>query len=97
MMARSALVAVALLVTTACSREDVLKTAAAGGTSYNTSTRDNIIKNWQAKVFEKPECTQYRERFKVAGAKYDSAANGAFQADMQQIWDATKKAGCGVA
>ena len=97
MMARSALVTVALLVATACSREDVLKTATAAGATYNTSNRDAIIKNWQAKVFEKPECTQFRERFKVAGEKYDSAANGPFQTDMLQVWADTKSAGCGVA
>ena len=81
----------------ACSREDVLKTSTHAGASYNTSNRDAIIKNWQAKVFEKPECTQFLERFKAAGEKYDNAANGSFQTDMQKVWMDTKLAKCGVA
>ena len=97
LMKKITLAILGLLVITACSREDVLKTAGAIGASYNTSYRDSVIENWQAKVVDKPVCAQFRMRFKVAGEQYDSAANGPFQTDMLKIWTDTKAAGCGTA
>jgi hypothetical protein len=83
-----------LCLLTACSRE---QTAAAGNTaakSYLESNRDNIIKNWQAKVAPTPSCAEFKEQFRSVGNRYDNAANASFSIEMSKVWEATKAAKC---
>ncbi len=86
-----------LLVLAGCSREQTLEIGASLGKSYNVSYRDGVIKNWQAKVASAPACLGFKERFKAAGTRYDSAANGMFVQDMTTVWSDTKAAGCAAA
>lgn len=83
-----------LLLISACSREQTNVAVGALGKAYNSSYRDDVIKNWQAKVSSSPHCVPFKERFKVVGERYDSAANGAFVNDMMKIWEETKSSGC---
>lgn len=83
-----------LYVLTACSRE---QTAAAGNVaakSYLESNRDNIIKNWQAKVISEPRCAQFKEQFRTVGSRFDNAANASFSIEMSKVFEATKQARC---
>lgn len=88
------LVVLLLFVLFGCSREQVASASANAAKSYNESYRDNVIKNWQARVSTAPACIEFKNRFQAAGSRYDSAANGAFMNDMTTIWDATKAVGC---
>ena len=83
-----------LIVVGGCSREQTNAATAAVGKSYNLSYRDNVIKNWQAKVSSSTVCALFKDRFRTAGERYDNAANGAFVNDMMKIWEETKSAGC---
>ena len=83
-----------LCILAGCSRE---QTAAIGNSvakSYNESYKDNVVKNWQAKVASTHACSEFKDRFQTVGSRYDNAANGLFIGDMMKIWDATKAAGC---
>lgn len=80
-----------------CSRQDVRAIATSAGASYNASYKDNVVKNWQAKVAAGGRCQEFRNRFKAAGDRYNDAANGAFAMDMMKIWDSAKAAQCGSA
>ncbi len=84
----------AVCVLTACSRE---QTAAAGNPaakSYLESNRDNIIKNWQAKVASTPNCAEFKEQFRAVGSRFDNAANASFSIELSKIWEAAKQAKC---
>lgn len=83
-----------LFLLAGCSRESTLEFATAAGHSYNQSYRDNVIRNWRAKISNSPECASFSERFNTAGTRYDNAANGSFVNDMMQIWADAKAAGC---
>jgi hypothetical protein len=86
-----------LCVLTACSRE---QTAAAGNSaakSYLESNRDNIIRNWQAKVASTPGCAGFKEQFRAVGSQFDNAANATFSIEMSKIWEAAKQAKCAAA
>lgn len=83
-----------LIVMFGCSREQVASASSTAAKSYNESYRDNVIKNWQARVSPAPTCVEFKNRFKTAGERYDNAANGMFMQDVLKIWDATKAAGC---
>ena len=89
--------ALLLLILAGCSRVQTIEIAASLGESYNTSYRDGVIKNWQARVASTPACIGFKDRFKAAGTRYDSAANGMFMQDMATVWSDTKAAGCAVA
>lgn len=77
-----------------CSKEQSNEIAITVAKSYNESYRDNVIKNWQAKVVASQNCNDFKIRFKNVGERYDNASNGAFMQDMTKIWDATKSSGC---
>lgn len=64
------------------------------GASYNTSYRDNVIKNWQNRVADTAECASFKARFKAAGDRHESAASGAFVTDMQKIMNGVKASHC---
>jgi len=77
-----------------CSPEQSSSAVSAVTKSYTESYRDNVIKNYQARVTNAPSCAQFKERFKTVGERYDNASNGAFVNDMMKIWEATKAANC---
>lgn len=81
-------------VLTGCSREQAIEINASVAKSYLQSSRDNNIKNWQARVATTPACAEFKYRFKTAGNRYDDSANGMYMNDMGTIWEATKAAGC---
>ena len=83
-----------MLVLAGCSREQTNEITASVAKSYLASTRDNNIKNWQARVASTPACAEFKDRFKTAGNRYDNSANGMYVNDMDAIWKATKTAGC---
>ena len=80
-----------------CSRQDARAIATSAGASYNASYKDNVVRNWQAKVAAGGRCQEFRDRFKAAGDRYNDAANGSFAMDMMKIWESTKAAQCGSA
>lgn len=61
---------------------------------YHQSNRDNIIKNWQAKVASSSRCDGFKEQFRVVGSRFDNAANASFSIEMSKIWEAAKAAKC---
>lgn len=77
-----------------CSQEQSNAAVSAVTKSYTESYRNNVIKNYQAKVTNSPSCAQFKERFKTVGERYDNASNGAFVNDMMKVWEATKAASC---
>lgn len=83
-----------LCILTACSREQSAAVGGAAAKSYLESNRDNIIKNWQAKVAPTPGCAVFKEQFRAAGSRYDSAAAASFHTDMTRVWEAAKAAKC---
>lgn len=83
-----------VLILASYSKEQTNATAAALSNPYNQSYRDNVIKNWQARVANSQACAAFKERFKTEGERYDSAANGAFVNNMMKIWEEAKSAGC---
>jgi hypothetical protein len=64
------------------------------GTSSSQSYKNNVVKNWQAKVADTPQCRRFKDRFKIAGDRYDDALNGGFHMDMMKIWEDVKNAHC---
>jgi uncharacterized protein YceK len=78
-----------------CSRQDAGAIATSAGASYNASYKDNVVRNWQAKVAAGGRCQEFRDRFKAAGDRYNDAANGSFAMDMMKIWESAKAAQCG--
>lgn len=80
-----------------CSQEQTATIAKSVGGAYNTSYRDNVIKNWQARVSGEPRCAEFKSRFKSVGERYADAANGAFMQDVSRVWEATKTSGCAAA
>jgi uncharacterized lipoprotein YajG len=84
----------AILMLASCNQQQATRTAIAVGKSYNTSYRDDVIKNWQSKVSDTERCAQFKARFKAAGERYESAASGAFVEDMMSVWKDTQAAGC---
>lgn len=85
---------VAVLMLVGCGKQQASAAANAVGKEYNTSYRDNVIKNWQSKVSDTERCAQFKARFKTAGERHESAANGAFVMDMTSVWNDTQAAGC---
>lgn len=83
-----------LCVSAACSREQAAAAGNAAAKSYLESNRDNIIKNWQAKVASTPVCADFKEQFRAVGSRYDNAANASFSIEMSKVWEATKAAKC---
>jgi hypothetical protein len=83
-----------VLTVSGCSREQYSAAVNNAAKSYNLSSRDGVIRNWQAKVSKEPRCQAFSERFKVAGERYDGAANGSFAMDMMKIWEDTKSSQC---
>jgi hypothetical protein len=61
---------------------------------YHDSNRDNIIRNWQAKVSPDPRCAGFKDRFHAVGSRFDNAANASFSIEMSKVWEATKAAKC---
>lgn len=84
----------ALCILASCSREQTAAVSGSVTKTYLESSRDNTIKNWQAKVASTPACAEFKNRFQASGRRYDNAANGGFANDMLKIWEATKRAGC---
>lgn len=84
----------ALCVLASCSREQTTAISGSVTKTYLESSRDNIIKNWQAKVASTSACAEFKVRFQAAGSRYGNAVNGGFANDMLKIWEATKRAGC---
>jgi hypothetical protein len=87
-----ALIFISLLV--ACSREQTNSAVIAVSKTYNESYRDNVIKNYQARVANTPNCSEFREKLKIVGERYDNAVNGGFANDMIEILKAAKAANC---
>lgn len=83
-----------LVLLASCSRESTLEFATEVSHSYKQSHRDNVIRNWRAKISDSPACTSFSERFETVGTRYDNAANGSFMNDMMKIWSEAKIAGC---
>lgn len=83
-----------LCILASCSREQTAAISNSVTKTYLESSRDNIIKNWQAKVASTPACAEFKIRFQASGSRYDNAVNGGFANDMLKIWEATKHAGC---
>lgn len=81
-------------VLAACSREQTVAAGNAAAKSYNESSRDNIIKNWQAKVASTPACAEFKQQFLAVGSRYDSPAAASFHIDMSKVWEAAKAAKC---
>lgn len=77
-----------------CSQEQTATIAKSVGGAYNTSYRDNVIKNWQARVSGELRCAEFKSKFQSVGERYADAANGAFMQDVFKVWEATKAAGC---
>jgi hypothetical protein len=84
----------AALVLIGCDKQQAADAANAFGKDYNTSYRDNVIKNWKSKVSDTERCAPFKERFKAAGERHESAASGAFATDMMKIWEDAKAARC---
>lgn len=91
-MKRHYLLAAVLLI--GCDQQQAASVAEAVGRAYNTSYRDNVIKNWQNKVSDAERCASFKARFRAAGVRHESAASGAFVGDMTKIWEEAKAAGC---
>ena len=83
-----------LFVLTACSQEDVQQLGDKAGDFYNSSTRDNVIENWQDRVSSEPQCANFKEQFQLIGETHKSAASGAFVNDMQNIMREVKANNC---
>lgn len=83
-----------LCVLAGCSREQATAIGNSAAKSYNESYRDNVIKNWQAKVVPTPVCAEFKGRFQTVGSRFDNAANGSFIGEMTKVWEATKIVGC---
>lgn len=79
-----------------CSREQSGEIINAAAKTYNRSYKDNVIKNYQAKVLNTSPCAEFKSKFKVVGEPYESAASGMFAQDMSKIWESAKAAGCAV-
>lgn len=76
-------------------REQFNPAVNSAGKSYNQSYKNNVVKNWQLKVADTPQCRRFKDRFKIAGDRYDDALNGGFHMDMMKIWEDVKRAHCG--
>lgn len=83
-----------LCVLAGCSREQATPIINSVAKTYNESYRDNVIKNWQAKVAPTPACAEFKGRFQTVGSRFDNAVNGSFIGEMTKVWEATKAAGC---
>jgi hypothetical protein len=83
-----------LCILAGCSREQTNAIGNSVAKTHNESYKDNVVKNWQAKVASTPACSVFKDRFQTAGSRYDNASNGLFIGDMMKVWDATKAAGC---
>lgn len=86
-------IAVTLLLA-ACNQEQAASAYQQASKTFNESQRDSVIANWQRRVADTPQCASFKQRFKAAGARHDSAASALFQADMMKVWEATTAAGC---
>ena len=85
---------VAILMLVGCNKQQATTTAIAIGKSYNTSYRDDVIKDWQSRVSDTERCAQFKARFKAAGERHESAASGVFVEDMKSVWKDTQAAEC---
>lgn len=93
-MKSAAFLVVTSLLFAACSREQTVSAVSKAGKTYNEVYRDDVIRNWQARVATTPRCAEFKEKFGTVGQRYDDAANGAFVTDMTKVWEETKAAGC---
>ncbi len=82
------------LIVTGCSREETVSIGMSAAQTYNKSYKDGVVTNWVARVDSSPACRDFKERFKMVGARYGDAANGMFMQDVQKVWESTKAAGC---
>jgi hypothetical protein len=77
-----------------CSQGQIDSSANPAAQKYNESHRDNVIRNWQNRISDGPECSQFKERMKVAGERHTSAASASFTSDLMKVKDAAKAANC---
>jgi len=85
---------IAILMLVGCNKQHATASAIAVGKSYNTSYRDDVIKDWESRVSDTERCVQFKARFKAAGERHESAASGVFVEDMMSVWKDTQAAGC---
>lgn len=78
----------------ACSDQTTSETYQAAGRYLNNSQRDNIIKNWQRRVQDSPQCEVFKTRLEAAGKRHESAASAAFASDMMRVMEEVDKASC---